>query len=174
MSRRTTVGNGLARVHLAIGTASAWGAGLAFFAIFCVNLAQIATRALGGGLVWVPDLSQLLFLWTVMLGTVAAYCRGEHVVTGLMDGRLRGKAEVAFLAAVRAIEFAFFAILVVAGAHVTGVRGSISYVQLGGPTSWAYAAIPVAALLMAIVAVILPLRPTQPDSDVGAPVMETA
>lgn len=147
-----------AAVSSGIGAATAWIAGLAFAAIFVLNLAQMVLRQFGHGWLWVTDLSQLLLLWTVMLGAVAAFCRYEHIVTGWLDGKLTGGALRVLLIVLRVVEIGFFAILVASGAAVTQARDSIPYVQLGVPTSWSYAAIPVAAALLVAAALTLPLH----------------
>ena len=151
-----------AAVRDLIGWLTAWVAGVAFLAIFVINLSQIAARASGGGWVWVTDASQLLLLWTVMLGTVGAYCYGEHIVTGLLDGKLRGTTQKALLIVVRAVEILFFLTLVVAGWAVTTTREAIPYVQLGVSTGLAYAAIPTAGVLLLIAAFCMPLNLPEP------------
>ncbi len=154
---------GKRRVPALVGQVSAWTAGITFLAIFVVNIGQIGLRAVGGGWVWVTDASQLLLLWTVMLGTVGAYCYGEHIVTGFLEDRLHGTSLRILLLCIRAIELAFFLTLVIAGWAVTTSRSGIPYVQLGVSTGWAYAAIPTAGLLLLVAALFLPLRPPTPS-----------
>lgn len=133
--------------------------GICFLAIFLVNLLQIGLRTFaGGGFIWVTDLSQLLFIWMVMLGTVTAYHAREHIVVDFLVAKLSGVRELVLAGATRVIEIALFALLIQAGAEVARVRGGISYIQLGVPTSWGYAAIPVAGGLLLLTALILPLR----------------
>jgi len=171
---RQLLRSGLAGVPRFIGLLTAWVAGLAFAVIFAVNLVQMVARALGGGWVWVPDVSQLLFLWLIMLGSVAAYCHGEHIVTGYLDGKLTGRSRRVLSVVLRVVEVVFFLVLVVSGSYVVQVRGNINYIQLGIPTSWAYLAIPVGGALMALAALTMPLisRPTEPvlagDADLAA------
>lgn len=148
----------LRRIHDAVGTSCAWLAGLVFLVILTVNLVQVVARAAGGGWVGVPDLSVLLFLWLTMLGTVAAYARGDHIVTGFLVERLRGPAVGVHTLVIRAAELVFFGILAIAGTRVTQVRGGIEYVQLHISTAWAYLAIPVTAALLVVLAVTRPLR----------------
>ncbi|QBI18421.1 TRAP transporter small permease subunit [Egibacter rhizosphaerae] len=143
--------------HLA--RACAGLAGLCFFAIFLINAVQIAMRTFfGGGFLWVTDLSQLLFVWMVMLGVVVAYHQRGHIVVDFVVARFQGRSELALATAVRAIELVLFASLVYAGIQVTLVRTGIAYIQLGLPTSWAFAAVPTAGTLLLLAALVLPLR----------------
>lgn len=133
--------------------------GLCFLAIFGINIVQIGMRTLaGGGFIWVTDLSQLLLLWMVMLGTVAAYHAREHIVVDFLVVRLTGVSEKLIASLTRAVEIGLFVFLLQTGVQVTQVRAGIDYIQLGIPTSWGFAAIPVAAVALLLVAVVLPLR----------------
>lgn len=148
--------------------ATKWAAGLLFCGLLVINVVQVCVRATSEGLIWVTDLSQLMLLWMVMLGTVSAYCSNEHILTGFLDSRLRGRALDVLLVVLRILEMLFFLILLVAGYSVASVRTEIPYVQLGISTAWTYAAIPSAALLLLLAAVALPLRrpeaPVNPDT----------
>lgn len=145
-----------------VSASTRWIAGCLFGALLLVNLFQVGARAVGGGVIWVTDLSQLMLLWMVMMGTVAAYCANEHILTGYLDARLRGRALSVLLVVLRLLEMLFFWILLVAGASVASVRAEIPYVQLGISTGWTYASIPVAGVLLLIAALALPLRRPDP------------
>lgn len=143
----------------AIGAGAAAMSGLAFLALFVVNTAQIARRTFfGGGWIWVTDFSQLVFLWMVMLGTVAAYQARAHIVVDFLVARLSGLTEMSLAVLVRVIELALFAYLLVGGMEVARNRGGIAYIQLGIPTSWGFYALPAAAALLIVIAISLPLR----------------
>lgn len=77
------------RVSGVVGRSAQIVAGLLFAALLVLNLVQVALRSVTNGFIWVTDLSQLLLLWMVMMGTVAAYCFNEHIVTGYLDGKLQ-------------------------------------------------------------------------------------
>ena len=146
-----------------VNATTRWAAGLLFGALLVINVVQVGVRAISEGLIWVTDLSQLMLLWMVMLGTVSAYCSNEHILTGFLDSRLRGRALDVLLVVLRLLEMVFFSILLVAGYSVASVRTEIPYVQLGISTAWTYAAIPSAALLLLLAAAALPLRiPEEP------------
>jgi TRAP-type C4-dicarboxylate transport system permease small subunit len=150
------------RVSRAVGWAAQVAAGLLFAALLVINLVQVGLRSIANGFIWVTDLSQLFLLWMVMLGTVAAYCFNEHIVTGYLDGKLRGTSLKVLLVVLRVLEAAFFLILIVAGYAVASVRGGIPYVQLGISTAWTYAAIPVAGVLLLIASAARPLSVPDP------------
>lgn len=145
-------------VPRAIAWVTSWVAAVTFLVIFVVNVAQIVLRSLGSGWVWVGDLSQLLFIWTIMMGATAAFCLREHIVASFLIERLSGRLKLAAALFIRAIEVAFFGILLIAGASVADVRGRIDYIQLHVSTAWAFYAIPVAAGLMLLAALTLDLR----------------
>lgn len=153
------------RIDGVLGRATQGVAGLLFAALLVLNLVQVGLRSFTSGLIWVTDLSQLLLLWMVMMGTVAAYCYNEHIVTGYLDGKLRGTALKVLLVVLRVLEASFFLILITAGYAVTLVRGNIPYVQLGVSTGWTYAAIPVAGVLLLIAAAVRPLSVPVPGGN---------
>ncbi|WP_026877790.1 TRAP transporter small permease [Jiangella gansuensis] len=170
-------GGGAPRTRLGVvasvlGRVTAWAGGLAFLSILVINLAQMIVRQFGHGWLWVTDVSQLLLIWTVMLGSVAAYCHAEHIATGWLDTKLTGRPLQALLLVLRVVEIGFFAIICAAGISVAQARDSIPYVQLGVPTSWAYASIPVAGALLIVAAVTLPLRPAGTPPPLPEPDLE--
>lgn len=150
----------------AVATVAGTLSGVAFLILFAVNLAQIALRTFGeGGWIWVTDLSQLLFVWMVMLGTVAAYHARDHIVVDFLIAGFTGVREVVIATAIRVIEIALFVLLFLGGFDVAVNRAGFSYVQLGIPTSWGYAAIPIAAVLLVLIALALPLRFPRQEAD---------
>lgn len=160
------------RVNSGVGRATQWAAGLLFAALLVLNVVQVGMRSVGSGFIWVTDLSQLLLLWMVLMGTVAAYCFNEHIVTGYLDGKLQGTPLKLLLVVLRLLEAAFFLILVVAGYTVASTRGGIPYVQLGISTGWTYAAIPTAGVLLLVAAATRPLRPSENDANVTLEIPE--
>jgi hypothetical protein len=72
--------------------------GVILLAIFVLNLSQVAGRYLVGmGAVWIPDLTRLLFIWLVFLGTALMHRQRRHLVIDYlllaMPRRLRRAAE---------------------------------------------------------------------------------
>ncbi|MGH3358069.1 MAG: TRAP transporter small permease [Nocardioidaceae bacterium] len=162
------------RAGLLIAAATQWAAGLLFCGLLVINVTQVTVRALGEGMIWVTDLSQLMLLWMVMMGTVAAYCSNEHILTGYLDSRLDGYARALLLVVLRLLEIVFFLILLVAGYSVASVRAEIPYVQLGISTGWTYASIPTAGALLLLAAAALPLHRPEPDVGLDLREMENA
>jgi TRAP-type C4-dicarboxylate transport system permease small subunit len=162
-------------------TAASWVAGTFFGVIFAINVAQIVLRQFDGGWIWVNDLSRLLFTWTVMLGTAAAYGKKEHIVASFLVEKVPVRWQWVPALGVRTIEVLVALLLLVAGVQVTQTRGQIEYIQLEGvSTGWAYASVPVLGLLMLLFAFTLPLRPETTEERVeqetaaltGAPLEE--
>jgi TRAP-type transport system small permease protein len=149
-------------VALLLGVAAVL-AGACFFAIFVLNVVQIAMRTFGGGgFLWSTDLSSVLFVWMVMLGIAAAYHQRGHIVVDFIVARAHGLSERIIALVVRGVEITVFGVLVYAGTEVAMLRTGISFIQLDAPTSWAFSAVPVGGALMLLSAVVLPLRLERP------------
>jgi TRAP-type C4-dicarboxylate transport system permease small subunit len=164
-------------------TAAAWVAGILFGIIFAINVAQIVLRQFDAGLIWVSDLSRLLFTWTVLLGAAAAYGKREHIVASFIVEKVPDRWQWLPALAVRLVEVLVALILLFAGIAVAQNRAQIDYIQLEGvSTGLAYAAVPVLGALMLLFALTLPLKPEtteeQVEHDVTAltrtPVQEAA
>jgi len=78
-------------------------------ALFLVNAAGIVTeQATGNSLVWVEEISTLLFAWTVFLGAGAIARRGGHIGVDILHGFFGPK----LMAALRVV-FAALTLIVV-------------------------------------------------------------
>lgn len=164
-------------------TAASWVAGTFFGIIFAINVAQIVLRQFDAGLIWVSDLSRLLFTWMVMLGAAAAYGKREHIVASFIVEKVPDRWKWIPALAVRVIEVLVGLILLLAGIQVAQNRGQIDYIQLEGvSTGWAYLSVPVLGALILLFALTLPLKPEtteeQMERDLAAltntPVQEAA
>jgi TRAP-type C4-dicarboxylate transport system permease small subunit len=134
--------------------------GAALLAIFLLNMYQVGGRYLYGiGAVWIPDLTRLLFIWMVFLGTALMHLRKRHLVIDYlllkMPPALRRACERSIAAGMLAIA----AVLVAAGWRIAGIRMDIPYTGLEISTGYAYVAVPVAAILIAFVALTDLLAP---------------
>ncbi|GAA3159919.1 hypothetical protein GCM10010531_09210 [Blastococcus jejuensis] len=148
--------------------AAAWVAGIFFGIIFAINVAQIVLRQFDAGLIWVSDLSRLLFTWTVMLGAAAAYGKREHIVASFIVEKVPARWQWVPALAVRVIEVLVALLLVVAGLAVAQNRAQIDYIQLEGvSTGWAYASVPVLGALILLCALTLPLRPETTEEQIA-------
>jgi TRAP-type transport system small permease protein len=152
----------------AVVTAAAWVAGIFFGIIFAINVLQIVLRQFDAGLIWVSDLSRLLFTWTVMLGAAAAYGKREHIVASFIVEKVPVRWQWVPALAVRVIEVLVALLLVVAGLAVAQNRAQIDYIQLEGvSTGWAYASVPVLGAVMLLCAFTLPLTPETTEEQVA-------
>jgi TRAP-type C4-dicarboxylate transport system permease small subunit len=144
-----------------------WAAFAAFATIFIVNIVQIAMRQLGGGWIWVHDLSALLFAWTVMLGAAAAYGKFDHVVASFLIDKLSPALSKVLAYFVRLIELLVGLSLTVGSLSVVETRMNINYIQLGIPTGWAYLSVLTLGVLMLIFALTAPVETVAKEETVS-------
>ncbi len=123
--------------------------GLALMVIFLLNMYQVGGRYLFGiGSAWIPDLTRLLFIWMVFLGTALMHQRKGHLVIDFVLLRfppiLRRLTETTINVAMLFIA----GVLVMVGGRITRIRMEIPYTGLEIPTGYAYLAVPICGLLM--------------------------
>ncbi|QDB78343.1 TRAP transporter small permease subunit [Georgenia wutianyii] len=145
-----------------ISTRLAAIAGAVLLALFLVNVAQIATRPITGGWIWVNDLSRLLVTWVIMIGASAAIGLREHLLVDFVVQRAPAAFRTVSALVVRALEVGIGFILLVSGAAVAMNRMDIQYIQLGIPTGYAYLAVPVLGFFMVLFGVLMSLQGQQP------------
>ncbi|MBX9461900.1 MAG: TRAP transporter large permease subunit [Aquamicrobium sp.] len=126
-------------------------ASVQIFAIVALLLVGVVSRyVFHHPIVWVDELSSLLFIWAVMIGAVLALDRHEHmrltVFLDMMPQAWRGQLATLSLLAV----IAFLAILVVPAYEYVGSEWFITSPTLGIPNSFR-----VAAIFFGIVAMLL-------------------
>lgn len=124
----------------------------ALLGIFCLNMYQVGGRYLFGiGAVWIPDLTRLLFIWMVFLGTVLMYLRRRHLVIDFVQVRLptglRRTTEVVIAATMLGLSV----VLVLVGWRIAMIRMDIPYTGLEIPTGIASLAVPISGCLLALV-----------------------
>lgn len=137
----------------------AWVAFAAFSTIFAINIAQIFLRIIGGGWIWVHDLSALLFAWTVMLGAAAAYGKFDHVVVSVLVDRISSTWRQILAVLVRLIELTVGALVLYASFEIVETRMAIPYVQLGVPSGWAYMSVSALGVAILIFGLTTPPAP---------------
>lgn len=167
---RSTLHAGLVRSRERLIAGAAWVSAAAFATIFVLNLAHITGRQFNGGMVWVSDLSELLFAWMIMLGAAAAYGKNDHIVAGFLVERFPLTVQRAVAFGVRAIELLIGFVLLVAGFHVAATRMDVPYVQLGVPTGWTFLALPALGaflLVLGLTRMPLPLTTLAPPGTVA-------
>jgi TRAP-type transport system small permease protein len=122
---------------------------LLFLALFLVTMLNIVLRNLGGvAWMWIPAFSRLTFIWIVFLGLALAYRRGDHLVVDALVGRLRARARWAVTLVIHGLLLPFALMMLVYGRDVAAVRMRVRFDTWHWPTGWAYAAVPVAAVLL--------------------------
>ncbi|HSB80344.1 MAG TPA: TRAP transporter small permease [Candidatus Methylomirabilis sp.] len=126
--------------------------GLALLAIFFLNMYQVGGRYLFGiGAVWIPDVTRFLFIWMVFLGTALMHLRRGHLVIDFVQVRLPNRLRHATEALISVSMLAMAIILLAVGWRIMQIRMDIPYTGWEIPTGYAYAAVPVAAVLIGLI-----------------------
>ncbi len=123
--------------------------GCLFLLLFVLNLLRIGLRYLWGiAWLWEPDLSRLLFVWIVFLGTTVLYSRKGHLGVDYFLNRMgpQRREKAGFL--IDGITLLFLTVLLIKGVEVTRVRMRIPFDTWDLPTGYAYVAVPVCAAVM--------------------------
>jgi TRAP-type transport system small permease protein len=128
---------------------------VALLGVFFLNMYQVIGRYLFGiGAVWIPDLTRLLFIWMVFLGTVLMYLRRRHLVIDFVQVRMPAGVRRATETVIAASMLALSLILAQVGWRIAMIRMDIPYTGLEIPTGIAYLAVPVAGLLLALLSAV--------------------
>lgn len=137
----------------AVHNTAKWLTGMAFLAIFVLAVVQIILRyVIGDTWLWAPDLMRLLFVWAVFLGATALYHSEEHLGVDFFIQRLGPRSRRILGLATEAASAAFFLLLVVKGWEIAEKRMRVPFDTWDLPTGYAYAAAPVCAFLMLLIA----------------------
>ena len=146
-----------------------WLVGMAFLAIFALSVVQIILRYLiGETWLWAPDLTRLLFVWAVFLGATTLYRAGEHLSVDFFIQGLGRRSQQVLGLVTEAAAAAFFLLLVVKGWEIAEKRMRVPFDTWDLPTGYAYAAAPVCASLMLLIALerlVTRLRPSPNGKD---------
>ncbi len=144
--------------------------GVALLGIFFLNMYQVTGRYLFGiGAVWIPDLTRLLFIWMVFLGTVLMFLRRRHLVIDLVQVRLPARVRRVTEVAIAASMLALSLILARVGWRIATIRMDIPYTGLEIPTGIAYLVVPVAGLLLALLSAVQLWQLLRPGESTPAP-----
>ncbi len=123
--------------------------GLDFLILFILNVGQIASRSIIGiSSVLIPDISRLLFIWMVFLGTASIYKNKHHLIIEFVKLKLPARLQHQLSVLTDLVMMIFFAILIRAGWRMMMIRMDIPYTGWEVPTGYAYLAVPVSAFLM--------------------------
>jgi len=122
--------------------------------IFFLNLYQVGGRYIFGvGAIWIPDLTRLLFIWMVFLGTALMHQRKRHLVIDFVLVRFTGSVRRAVEAAIGVGMLVLAGVMAAGGWRIMLIRMDIPYTGLEIPTGYAYLAVPVAAFLIGLTSV---------------------
>lgn len=137
------------------------GCGLLAGATLSIALASMAAQivfryGVGSSLIWSEEVARYALIWSAMLGSAAAYPRGDHIgVTVLIDLLPPPLLGLAYRL-VHLIVIGFAVLVTWEGALLTlrnFERDQLSP-ALQIPIAWAYLAIPTGALLIALAAAL--------------------
>lgn len=122
--------------------------------IACLGLWQVLSRfVLSQPSTFTEEAMRRLLIWMVMLGVVAAFRRGALVSVDLMLRWSRGRWRQFVRGLITATSLAFLAVLVWYGIDLAWRVRFQTFASMDISMGWAYAALPVGALL-AMVAVL--------------------
>jgi TRAP-type transport system small permease protein len=127
------------------------GIGLILSVILVLAMGEIVSRYLTGhSLVWVDELSRLLFVWLTFLAAAAAFHHRIHFRVVLlwraMSQRVRQRLEVI----VDFISLCFAIVLLTQSLHIIDLTHVQRTTALQIPMSYVYSVVPLAALLIMV------------------------
>ncbi len=123
--------------------------GMDFLLLFVLNVGQIASRSIIGiSSVLIPDISRLLFIWMVFLGTASIYKNKHHLIIEFVKLKLPLRLQHQLSVLTDLVMMIFFVILIRAGWRMMMIRMDIPYTGWEVPTGYAYLAVPISAFLM--------------------------
>jgi len=126
-------------------------AGMLFLSLFILNVSRILLRYIWGiAMIWLPDLSRLLFIWLVFVGASVLVGGNEHLIMDFFISKLKPGNKRKLNNLIQLCQIAFFAVMFIGGIPVVKVRMRIPFDTWDFPTGWAYLAIPVCAAFMII------------------------
>ena len=126
-----------------------WCSGVLFLLLLVLNVLRILLRYFFGiAWLWVPDLSRLLFIWIVFLGSACLYGKGEHLMMDYFISKLSPEFTLKVKRFVLGGECLLFVVLIGVGIQMTIVRMGIPFDTWDLPTGYAYLAVPVSGAIM--------------------------
>lgn len=120
--------------------------------VLLVSCNVFARYVLEIGIMWAEELSRLVFVWVVFLGSYIALCRKSHMAIEIGVQSLPLHLQKPAILLSRLLVLTFLAVLFYAGAQL--VQTTIGFQRmtpmLGISAGWGYASVPFAALMMFI------------------------
>ncbi|MEY4749787.1 MAG: hypothetical protein RIQ60_2001 [Pseudomonadota bacterium] len=142
-------------------TALALHVGCGLMAVICaLGLWQVLARfVLAQPSTWTEEVMRRLLIWCVMLGVVVAFRRGALVSVDLLLRSSRGVWLAVVRAAIAAVSLAFLLVIVWYGSDLAWRVRFQTFASIELSMGWAYAALPVGALLSVVAVVAQYLDP---------------
>ena len=137
------------RIDRAVGAVERWVLGALVVAMTVTTFLQVVCRyALNSPLVWSEELARYLFVWISLVGAGAAVRTGGHYGLDLLFLKLPAPLRAKVAGGISAVVAVFAATLLVVGVQETATASVQMASSLPVRMHWAYAAIPVGAVLM--------------------------
>ncbi len=125
--------------------------GLLFFIIFAVNMLEIFSRSFfNHSFLWVSDFSVICVVWMICLSIAAGVYYREHLFMEYLAEKLPPKFRKALAVSITLISIAFFLVLFYTGLQTAITKKELIFPSIQWSLVWAYAALPVFAMLSAI------------------------
>jgi TRAP-type C4-dicarboxylate transport system permease small subunit len=128
--------------------------------ISCLGMWQVVTRfVFSQPSVWTEEVMRRLLIWMVMFGVVVALRKGALVSVDLMLRLSRGTWRRAVRAIITGVHLAFFGVLIWFGSDLVWRVRFQTFASMELSMAWAYAAVPVGALLAVVATLAQHLDP---------------
>jgi len=122
-----------------------------FATIFAVNVVNIICRTFFGfSILWTTDFSLLMAAWTMLLAMAVLIYRSDHITVTFLVDKMPLKVRQVLRIVTRLTLLATCIMLFFEGIVVTQLRMGILFVMLRWPTAYAFAALPVFALMSSV------------------------
>jgi TRAP-type C4-dicarboxylate transport system permease small subunit len=129
-------------------------AGTLLAVILMMILADVGSRTLtGASILWVNEVSLILFMWAIMVGGAAAIRRAALVSVDAAFLVVPARVQAVLSLAVLLLLGFVLGVLVYQGVGLVTEHGSTTLPTSGVPIAWKYAAVPVGSALMLLRAV---------------------
>ncbi len=137
-----------------------------FGLIFTLTLAQVVFRYLfNSPIMWAEELVRYAFVWGVMLAASSMFASGGHIAIESFTMKLPPMLLAFFQRLTWVIIGAFSLFLAVYGTFLIMRAGGSKTPALGIPIGYAYAAVPVGALIWALICIDQLVRSFLPHSE---------
>jgi TRAP-type transport system small permease protein len=119
-----------------------------------IALLVFTRNAMGFSYSWSEELTRFLLVWLSMLGAAVLLRRDDHIRLDILADRLPPRLQTGLWLVLRLLILAFLVILVQQSWLAALARGATRAPALGISLTYAYMAIPVAAVLMIFVTLV--------------------